>query len=131
MKRFETAACTQTKRWACSIDLNRLWNQLATGNGVTSQIVRRRIPSFLEQHIDDLAVVVDGAPQVSLRSLNPNEDLIDEEDVAVVPVPAPQSTRVQRSELVAPEANLFVGDEDASPGQQIFNIPMGLKLNRW
>jgi len=32
--------------------------------------------------------------------------------------------RVPGPELVAPEANGFVGDQDASPGQDVLDVPM-------
>ena len=37
---------------------------------------------------------------------------------------AAQPMRVMGSELVAPEADRLVGDEDASPGQQILDVPV-------
>jgi hypothetical protein len=37
---------------------------------------------------------------------------------------APQSMRVQRSKLVAPEANRFVSNDNSSLSQEILNIPM-------
>jgi hypothetical protein len=39
-------------------------------------------------------------------------------------VPAAQPTRVLRPDLVAPEANRFVGDGDSSPRQQVLDFPM-------
>jgi hypothetical protein len=43
---------------------------------------------------------------------------------ALAPVPATQSMRVMGSELVAPEADRLVGDEDAPAGQQVLDVPV-------
>jgi hypothetical protein len=61
-----------------------------------------RISSLLEQHIDDLPILVDRPPQVPLLASDSNEHLINEEPVAVATVPATQSKRIPWSELVAP-----------------------------
>jgi hypothetical protein len=82
------------------------------------------ISSLLEQHINDLIILVDRPPQVPLLASDSNEDLINEERVAVAAVPAPQSKRIPWSELIAPQANRFVGDDDASLSQQVFDIPV-------
>ena len=42
----------------------------------------------------------------------------------IAAVPAPQSMRVPWPELVAPEADRLVGDQDASPGQDVLDVPM-------
>ena len=61
-----------------------------------------RISSLLEQHIDDLTILVDRPPQVPLIASDSHEDLINEERVAVATVPVPQSKRIPGSELIAP-----------------------------
>ena len=47
-----------------------------------------------------------------------------EDGIAVASVPAPQSLRISRPELVAPEADRLVGEEDASPGQDVLDVPV-------
>jgi hypothetical protein len=71
-----------------------------------------RVSPLLKQDVDDLTVLVDGAPQIPLPTLDPDEDLVDEEGVAAAAVPAAQPVRVMGSELVAPEADRLVADED-------------------
>lgn len=83
-----------------------------------------RVPALLEQHIDDLAILVDRPPRAPLLASDSNEDLINEECVAVAAVRAPQSKRVPGTELVAPQANRLVGDDDASLSQQVFDVPV-------
>lgn len=119
--------------------------QLAAGHRIASQPVRhdrprltteareqvseeapsgRCVPPLLEQDVDDLAILVDGPPQVPVLAPDPDEDLVHEDRVAVAAVPSPQSPRVPGSELVAPEADRLVGDDDSSPGQQVLDVPM-------
>ena len=44
--------------------------------------------------------------------------------VAIAAVPAAQPMRVLGSELVAPEADRLVGDEDAPSGEKILDVPV-------
>jgi hypothetical protein len=69
-------------------------------------------------------IVVDRPPQVPLLASDSNEHLINEERVAVATVPAPQPKRIPWPELIARKANRFVGDDDASLSQQVFDIPV-------
>ena len=69
---------------------------------VKSLFASEGIPALLEQHIDDLTILVDRPPQVPLLASDSNEDLINEERVAVASVPAPQSKRIRWSEPIAP-----------------------------
>ena len=59
---------------------------------------------------------------MSLRDRD--EYFVGEECVAKAAVPAPQSMRVPGPELVAPETDRFVGDEDAASGQDVLDVPM-------
>ena len=59
-----------------------------------------------------------------LPTPDPDQDLVDEEGVAVSAVPAAQPMRVMGSKFVAPEADRLVGDEDAPPGQQVLAVPV-------
>ena len=123
--------------------VDRIGDEFPPGDGVTAQPVRHdlawltlsqqsldealcsiRVSSLLEQHVDDFAVLVDGPPQVPPLTSDPDEDLVQVESVAVAAVPAPQPMRIPGPELVAPEANRLVGDQDASPGQDVLDVPM-------
>jgi hypothetical protein len=80
------------------------------------------VPTLLEQHVDDCTVLVERPPRVPLPASDPDEDLVHEDGVAIAVVRAPQSMRVPGPELVAPEANRLVGDQDASPGKDILRL---------
>jgi hypothetical protein len=103
--------------------VDRFWDEFPPRDRVAPQLVRHdrpglspmagkqaseeslgglRISSLLEQHINDLTILVDRPPQVPLLASDSNEDLINEERVAVATVPAPQSKRIPWSELIAP-----------------------------
>ena len=97
-----------------------LMRQLGPVVGVPTGVVH----GARQQHVDDLTVLVDGPPQVPLPASDPDEDLVHEDGVAVAAVPAPQSMRVMGPEPFAPETDRLVGDEDASPGQQILDVPV-------
>lgn len=81
-----------------------------------------RIPSILHKYIDDIAILVNGAPQILLFSPDPEKDLVDIERISESPVFASQSPRELWSELGAPEADRLEADRDALFGQQVFNL---------
>jgi hypothetical protein len=91
---------------------------------------RRRVPPLLEQQVDHPTVLIDGPPQVPVLAPDPDEDLVHEGGIAVAAVPTPQSMRVPGPELVAPETDRFVADEDAPPSQEILESRW-LRLKRW
>ena len=59
-----------------------------------------------------------------LPAVDPHEDLIDKEGVAIASVLSFQSSSVYSSEFDAPKPDGFVADSDASLSQQIFYIAM-------
>ena len=59
-----------------------------------------------------------------LHSIDPDEDFIDVESVAVAPVFSLQAARIYGSELDTPQTNRFSGYSDASFSQKVFNIPV-------
>ena len=83
-----------------------------------------RVSALLDQHIDSVAIMINGSPQVPLLTLNLNEDLVNEKGIAVALVLAPHSMRLQWSELVAPEANRFMSNDNSPTSQQILDIPI-------
>jgi hypothetical protein len=59
-----------------------------------------------------------------LLTVNFDKDLIDVEGVTITPMVSLQPTGVQRSEFDAPQADGLAADNDASLGQQVFNVSM-------
>lgn len=78
----------------------------------------------LEQHVNQLTVLIDGSPQALVLATDPDEDIAHEYRVAVAAVSAPQAVRVPGSELFAPEADRLVGDDDSPAGQEILDVPV-------
>ena len=76
------------------------------------------ISSLLEQHIDDLTILVDRPPQVPVLASDSNEDIINEERAAVATVPSRAAQHPGKAHQILwnhaddPEAGAFdVGDE--------------------
>jgi hypothetical protein len=80
------------------------------------------ISSCLEKDINNLTILINRSPQVMLLSLDSNEYLINEERITIPLMLSSQSLGVLRPKLVAPQANGFIADRDASLGHQVFNI---------
>ena len=82
----------------------------------------RRVPSLLEQHVDNCTVLVDGPPEVPVLTPDPEEDIVHEDRVSIASVTMPQPMGITGSELVAPEADRLMGDENAAPVQDILDV---------
>ena len=80
------------------------------------------ISPFLNKDIKHNAVLVDGAPEVVLSALDPDEYLIE---VPFVPWPrsaATNATGKTLAEFLAPAPHRLVGDSNAPLGQEQLNI---------
>ena len=80
------------------------------------------VASGLDQHIEDLALGVDSAPQVDQAAIDLQVDLIEMPGCVR---PGPASAQVggdQRPEMVHPTPDGFVRDGNAALRQQIFDI---------
>jgi hypothetical protein len=107
--------------------------QLAAGHRVTPQLVRHdrprlatvvcqhvpeeapgggRVPPRLQQHVDDLAVLVDGPPQIALPPSDPDEDLVNEDGAACIGFLGFSSTdcRVPTVNLAVPKSHIYQTD---------------------
>jgi hypothetical protein len=69
----------------------------------------------LHQRINDLAILIDCAPQIRLLAFDFYKDLIDEERIAGASVRAPQSACVRGTALVALQPNRFMVNDDVPP----------------
>ena len=81
------------------------------------------IPARLHEDVEDVAVLVDGAPQILSASLQRHKQLVEMPRVAHPTTPLPKPPCVDRTKPLAPLPNSLVGDDDASLIQQIFHIP--------
>ena len=76
----------------------------------------------LHQHVEDLAVAVDGPPQVHLPAADLYEHLVQMPDVARATATAPQAPRDQRPKASDPDPDGLVGDPDVALGQQFLDV---------
>ncbi len=77
----------------------------------------RSVTSCLEKHIDHLAVLVNGPPQILLLPAYLHENFVDVESIAVPLMPTLQSFGVFWTELVAPQPYRFIAHTDTAFGQ--------------
>ena len=118
--------------------VDSLGYQLSMGNSITSQFIcndlpwlttmipqqaleeplsRSPIPLCLKIDAHNLAILIDGSPQIMLLPVNLHKDFINVEGVAVAPVLALQSVCINSTELDTPEADRFAADGDTPFGE--------------
>ena len=120
-----------------------LWKQRALSHTVTSQLISHDyarhilkafqqpskesfggpgIPPWLNENVENDAVLIHGAPKIVLHALNPDEHLIH---VPLIPgswSTPPNAFGEAFAEFPAPAPNGLIGDDDAALGQQELNI---------
>jgi hypothetical protein len=99
------------------------------------------IPAGLEQDVDDLAVLVDGPPEVLTLAADCHEELVQMPRVANWPRPTPEPPCVGRTESLAPVPDGLVRHCDGALGEEVFDVaeaegeavvePDGVADNRW
>ena len=80
------------------------------------------VTPVLEKNVNDIAILVDGAPQVVLFTSDLYEDFIDKECVSIARVLAAQAPGNLRPKLDAPEADRFTADGNTPFGEEVFDI---------
>jgi hypothetical protein len=84
----------------------------------------------LEEDIDHVAVLVDGAPEILLAAVDVHEEFVQVPGVAQASLPAPEETSVRRTERPTPLPNRPVGHGDAALGEEVFGVSEAGQ-NRW
>src|SRR5271156_6262960 len=74
------------------------------------------------QHVQDLALVIDGAPEVHPPTRDPHNHLIKMPSVTRARAPSPQPLRHRRSELQHPAADRFIGDLEPTLGKEFLHV---------
>ena len=119
------------------------WHHRATGGRVTTQLVGNQasrhvplvlqqlakeshrgvpIPSRLHEDVEDVTVLIHGAPQVLLATLDRDEHLVEMPGVSEPATSAPQSARILRTEPSTPLPDGLIGDFDTPAGQQVLHV---------
>ena len=80
------------------------------------------IPVRWHEDVQDVTVLVDGAPQILLATLDRDKHLVEMPGISHPTAPPPPLPGVDRTEPLAPLPNRLVGDRHASLCQEIFSI---------
>ncbi len=80
------------------------------------------IPARLDQDVEDVAVLVDGPPQILPTAVDRHEHLVEVPRVAGSGLAAAQAGRVDGSELGAPLPDRHVGDDHGADQQQLLDL---------
>jgi hypothetical protein len=72
--------------------------------------------------VQDLALVIDGAPEIHPLTRNPDNHLIKMPSITRARAPLPQPLRHRRSELQHPPAGRFVGNLEPPLGKEIRHV---------
>ena len=83
----------------------------------------RRIAAFLNEDVEHNAILIHGAPQITLHALDPDEHLVHVPLVAGSRPSAAQAVSKALAEFLAPAPNGLIGDDDATFSQEQLNIP--------
>jgi hypothetical protein len=84
---------------------------------------RPGVAATLDEDIEDVTILIDGTPQVVDLSAGGDEDLIDVPSVPKSALPTLEGSAVAGPELQTPAPNGLVGDDDASFGEEVLDIP--------
>jgi len=80
------------------------------------------IAPSLHQHFQDLALVIDGAPEVHPPTRDPHNHLIKMPSVTRARASSPQPLRHRRPELQDPAADCLIGNIEPTLGKEILNV---------
>lgn len=82
----------------------------------------------LYQDVDHVAVLIHGTPEILLLAVDSNEDFVQVPNIAEAALMPLQFSDIVRTELLTPESNRFIRDDDSAFGEKILDIP---KTQRW
>ena len=83
---------------------------------------RLRIAPTLNEHVEDLAFVVDGTPQIHPPARDPHHHLVEMPAIARPRATLAQPSRDRGTEFQHPTPYRFVGDVEPALGQQFLDI---------
>ena len=80
------------------------------------------ITARLNQDVDHIAVLIHGTPEILLLAIDSNEDFVQVPNIAEAALTPLQFSGIARTELLTPESNRFIRDDDAAFGEKILHI---------
>src|ERR1700746_2262085 len=83
---------------------------------------RPAVAATLDQHVEDLALVIDGAPEIRPLAGDAHHHLVQMPAIARPRATLAQPSRDRGTELQHPSPHRFVGDVEPSFGQQFLDI---------
>src|SRR5438874_5261426 len=86
---------------------------------------RRSVSTTLDQDLEDLALVVDGTPQVHVLARDPDDHFVEVPAIARSRTAPSQAPSDRRSEFGHPTANALIGEVEATLGKQLLDIAIG------
>ena len=81
------------------------------------------VPAGLDEEVDQVTILIHGAPQILVLTVDRDEDFVQEPRIAKATLLALQPPGLVGAELPAPLPNGFVRHENAPFGQQILDVP--------
>ena len=79
--------------------------------------------SYSEEILEDtVTVLIHGTPQVLLLAVDSNEDLVQVPNTAEAALTPLQFSGIVRTELLTPDSNRFIRDDDSAFGEKILDI---------
>ena len=100
-----------------------VWDKAILLQQLAHQFKRRPfVPPSLDQHVEDLALGVDGAPQIDHPAIDFQIDFVQMTSRMRFGSAFAQVRCDHRPEMVHPAPNRFVRDRDSALRQQIFNV---------
>jgi hypothetical protein len=85
---------------------------------------RLLVPAALHAHIEDVALLIDGPPEVVPFTMDRQQHFIEVPCVPGPRAPTTQLIGVLLAELAAPLPDGFLGHEDAPDEEQLFHVPI-------
>src|SRR5215207_7994538 len=82
------------------------------------------VPPGLDQHVEDLALGIDGPLQVHLLAADPDEHLVEMLAAVRLRTTRPQPPRDRRTEGENPPPHGLVGDLDPAFREQVLHVPV-------
>src|SRR5215469_13475262 len=83
---------------------------------------RTLITTRLNQDIDHVAILIHGSPKIVLLAINPNENLTQVPAITETTLTLLQVSSIVGTELLAPDSNGFIRDDNAAFGEKILDI---------
>src|SRR5215468_11098074 len=91
---------------------------------------RPRVASTLDQHVENLALVIDGSPQIHPLAGDPYHHLVQMPSVAWPRPPPAQPSGDHRPELEHPTPHRFVGKIEPTLGEQLLHVAIAQRKTK-